>query len=54
MPWGGTWASLSWRRLDTQRALRLPLELLEGLTQLHWPEAGQDIVARCILQAEDS
>lgn len=32
MPWGGTWASLSWRRLDTQRALRLPLELLEGLT----------------------
>jgi hypothetical protein len=32
MPWGGTWASLTWRRLDTQRALRLPLELLEGLT----------------------
>ena len=32
MPWSGTWASLSWRRLDTQRALRLPLELLEGLT----------------------
>lgn len=32
MPWGRTWASLSWRRLDTQRALRLPLELLEGLT----------------------
>lgn len=32
MPWGGTWASLSWRRFDTQRALRLPLELLEGLT----------------------
>lgn len=32
MPWGGTWASLSWRRLDTHRALRLPLELLEGLT----------------------
>jgi len=32
MPWGGTFASLSWRRLDTRRALRLPLELLEGLT----------------------
>lgn len=32
MPWGGTWASLSWRRLETQRALRLPLEMLEGLT----------------------
>lgn len=32
MPWGGTWASLSWRRFDTHRALRLPLELLEGLT----------------------
>jgi hypothetical protein len=32
MPWGSTWASLSWRRLDTHRALRLPLEMLEGLT----------------------
>jgi hypothetical protein len=29
--WGGTMASLTWRRLDSHRALRLPLELLEGL-----------------------
>ena len=32
MPWGVTWAALSWRRVDTHRALRLPLELLEGLS----------------------
>ena len=30
-PWGGTLASISWRRLDSHRALRLPMELLEGL-----------------------
>ncbi|WP_266159803.1 DUF4129 domain-containing protein [Dyella silvatica] len=29
--WRGTLASLTWRRLDTHRGLRLPLELLEGL-----------------------
>ncbi|HEX7815303.1 DUF4129 domain-containing protein [Dyella sp.] len=32
MPWRGTWASLTWRRIDAHRALRLPLELLEGLS----------------------
>ncbi len=31
MPWRGTVASLLWLRVDSQRALRLPLELLEGL-----------------------
>ena len=30
-PWGSTWAALSWLRLDSNRSLRLPLELLEGL-----------------------
>jgi len=29
--WGGTIASISWRRIDSHRALRLPMELLEGL-----------------------
>lgn len=29
--WRGTLASLTWRRLDSHRGLRLPLELLEGL-----------------------
>ncbi|HEY9133996.1 MAG TPA: DUF4129 domain-containing protein [Dyella sp.] len=33
LPWAGTWASLTWRRVDSQRSLRLPLELLEGLTR---------------------
>ena len=32
MPWGDTIASITWRRLfDSQRSLRLPLALLEGL-----------------------
>jgi hypothetical protein len=30
-PWGSTIASLSWLRVDSSRALRLPLTLLEGL-----------------------
>ena len=30
MPWGPTVAGLSWLRIDSHRALRLPLELLEG------------------------
>ncbi|OOG63944.1 DUF4129 domain-containing protein [Rhodanobacter sp. B04] len=30
-PWGSTWAALSWLRIDSNRSLRLPLELLEGL-----------------------
>lgn len=30
-PWGSTLAALSWLRIDSNRALRLPLELLEGL-----------------------
>lgn len=30
-PWGPTLASLSWRRVDSNRTLRLPLEMLEGL-----------------------
>lgn len=30
-PWGSTIASLTWLRLDSSRALRLPLTLLEGL-----------------------
>jgi len=29
--WGGTLASITWRRIDSHRALRLPMELLEGL-----------------------
>ncbi|GAA0702265.1 hypothetical protein FHW84_002740 [Dyella sp. SG562] len=29
--WGGTIASITWRRIDSHRALRLPMELLEGL-----------------------
>ncbi|MFC5743816.1 DUF4129 domain-containing protein [Dyella tabacisoli] len=29
--WRGTLAALTWRRLDSHRGLRLPLELLEGL-----------------------
>jgi hypothetical protein len=33
LPWAGTWASLTWRRVDSQRSLRLPLELLEGLAR---------------------
>lgn len=28
--WGGTLASITWRRIDSHRALRLPMELLEG------------------------
>jgi len=30
MPWGPTVAALTWLRVDSHRALRLPLELLEG------------------------
>lgn len=30
-PWGPTLAALSWRRVDSNRVLRLPLEMLEGL-----------------------
>lgn len=30
-PWGPTLAALSWRRVDSSRVLRLPLEMLEGL-----------------------
>ncbi|MBD8878931.1 DUF4129 domain-containing protein [Rhodanobacter sp. 7MK24] len=30
LPWGPTMAGLSWLRIDSHRALRLPLELLEG------------------------
>jgi hypothetical protein len=30
LPWGPTVAGLSWLRIDSHRALRLPLELLEG------------------------
>jgi len=30
--WGGTLASITWRRIDSHRSLRLPMELLEGLT----------------------
>lgn len=30
-PWGSTLAALSWLRIDSNRSLRLPLELLEGL-----------------------
>lgn len=30
-PWAGTLASITWRRIDSHRALRLPMELLEGL-----------------------
>lgn len=29
--WGSTWAALSWLRVDSNRSLRLPLDLLEGL-----------------------
>jgi len=30
-PWGPTLAALSWRRVDSNRVLRLPLDMLEGL-----------------------
>ncbi len=30
-PWGTTIAAATWRRIDSHRALRLPMELLEGL-----------------------
>jgi len=30
-PWGPTLAALSWRRIDSNRVLRLPLDMLEGL-----------------------
>jgi hypothetical protein len=30
-PWGRTLAALTWLRVDTHRALRLPMELLEGV-----------------------
>ena len=33
LPWRSTLASLSWLRLDSHRALRLPLELLEGASR---------------------
>lgn len=31
-PWGRTLAALTWLRVDTNRALRLPMDLLEGVT----------------------
>lgn len=30
-PWGGTIAAVTWRRIDSHRTLRFPMELLEGL-----------------------
>ncbi len=30
-PWGASIAAATWRRIDSHRALRLPMELLEGL-----------------------
>lgn len=33
LPWRPTLAALSWRRLDSHRALRLPLQMLEGSTR---------------------
>ncbi len=33
MPWGPTFAGLSWLRVDSHRALRLPLALLEGTSR---------------------
>ena len=33
LPWGPTVAGLSWLRVDSHRALRLPLELLEGASR---------------------
>ncbi|GGA34223.1 DUF4129 domain-containing protein [Dyella nitratireducens] len=30
-PWGRTFAGLTWLRVDTNRSLRLPMELLEGM-----------------------
>ena len=48
-PWGSTWAALSWLRIDSNRSLRLPLELLEGLPRrqrsARWSVLRRRIVA---------
>lgn len=47
--WGSTWAALSWLRIDSNRSLRLPLELLEGLPRkqraARWSVLRRRIVA---------
>jgi hypothetical protein len=47
--WRSTWAALSWLRIDSNRALRLPMELLEGaprkLRSARWKVLRRRIVA---------